>query len=235
MNSKTRETEAIDQSGETRRELRYELWDSPDVDIATATGDVRKGANRYRGRLFDLSKSGARVLCMHAIEPDASIGLLLTIQQLGLKINIAGNVCWSRPISDDAWVFGCSFDPELPDEVFDTLATGSEIERRSALRSRHRIEVGAFWDLDGDTIPVMLQDYSQGGFCVRTCQPATGRRLFHLRLVDPCETMIVARFVWQLKAEDGYLVGCSFLNGRDAGRLANAVSTRAARPIEAAE
>lgn len=157
----------------------------------------------------------------------------LEIDELGVTFYVAGQVCWSKPGEDGNWVFGCHLNPCLPEGAFEILAKSGQVNRRLEGRVQSRVGLEALWELDGVALPITLQNYSQGGFCVRTREPGRAGRRFHLRIPRPDNLLIVANAIWQLNVADGFLVGCSFLNGRDFERLHQLVESAA--PMHLAE
>jgi hypothetical protein len=200
-----------------QREQRYVLRQRPKVTVRP--GRLLDKSKGYSAELCDLSQSGAKLISSKPIATQKSLRVELDVEELGLRFHVAAEVCWSKPGEAGTWMFGCSLNPGLPEGLFDTLASGEHVDRRLDPRQDHALTLEAIWDLNGRAMPIILRDYSNGGFCICAREPGQIGERCHLRLTAPYDRIIPATAVWQLKVVDGFLIGCSFLNEQDFDHL----------------
>ena len=208
------------------------------IDLTPESGEPRD--NRYKGlqgedvkvvierktegepeevvaRLLDISRGGAKLTVTACIPFEEAVRLKIDIPDLHVELVIAADVCWTRPADDGGWMLGCAFKPKLPEDALDQLAKGGYVDRRRHARTPLVLRATACWELGETSIPVRLQDASEGGFAMLCPQLGeTGQRLLlHLCNDDGSPASIPAKIQWRLKTGDEYLIGCSFSNEKD--------------------
>jgi hypothetical protein len=201
------------------RQLRYVLQEDHFVTVTLESDRVRLDNSIYRGRLIDLSENGAKLELPKPVAVDDSLRIKLAIDDLGVELYVMADVCWSEPVAEDTWQLGCKLQPAIPKKLFDCLADRGSLDRRSVPRLDETVELNGFWELEMQSVPVFLQNYSRGGFRVLTQHPGKPGQRLHLSLGKNGKHIVVANVRWRMNLDAGYLVGCRLLNKRDFVRL----------------
>jgi hypothetical protein len=176
------------------------------------------------GQLLSLARSGAKVSACACLQFAEEISLQISIAPLGLHIELDAKVCWIRPADNHQWLIGCSFSAALSDESIDRLAVSGVIERRQHTRRPVNVAATAKWQLQEESFPVALRQYSFGGFCL-ACQqaPQLDQGVQVLITTSNRETYrISGRVRWHLEQDGEHLVGCTFSAGEDFPHLLEA-------------
>lgn len=205
---------AINQS--TQREPRHWVADGQTTTVMVKRGSG-SNSEAFPAKLLDLSRNGVKLSAPSCIRFGEAVSLNLAIQELDLVLNVSAEVCWTRPTEGGAWLIGCSFQPELPQDTLDILAASGQLERRNEPRRPISFQATVRWNSDKIVAPVALIDWSQSGFCMLTAQVGTAGQevaLYLDKLVQPDRTpvSIAAKAQWAFKVADIHLVGCAFLH-----------------------
>jgi tetratricopeptide (TPR) repeat protein len=203
-----------------RREPRYEISNLQSITahINRKTADHKE---KIDGQLLDLSRSGAKVSASVCLQFAEEITLQISVAQLDLQIDLEAKVCWIRPSDSLQWLIGCSFSPPLSDESISQLANCGIIERRQHTRQPVCIAATAKWQLEEETFPVEIRDYSSGGFCIvgpRSAQVDQGVQIF-IPKSDTETYKVSGRVRWQMEQDGTYVVGCTYSGSQDFEQL----------------
>ena len=167
--------------------------------------------------LLDISTGGAKLQTDTAIPMRNIVMLQLQVTEIKRTLTVAGEVCWASPISEGKWRLGCSFRPRMPQDTLDELAQGNILERREHQRQLVTLRTMARFELSQEESPVWVLNISPGGFCLlaqRDGKP--GERvcmLFEPENGPPIN--VRAKAQWQVETDEGYVVGCEFLDAGD--------------------
>jgi tetratricopeptide (TPR) repeat protein len=207
-----------------RHEPRYEVSNLHriPVKIKRKTGDPK---DTIDGELLALSRSGAKVSTAACLPFAEEITLQITFGNRVPALDLAAKVCWSRPSDGLQWLIGCSFSPALSDESIAQLAASGIIERRQHAREPVCIAATAKWQLEEESFPVEIRDYSTGGFCLvgpRSAQVGHGVQI-SITTSDDETYQISGRVCWHLEQDESHLVGCIFTASQDVAQLLEAV------------
>ena len=205
-------------SFEKRQEQRYEIaWPEP---IAVHVFR-QQPAETIHGQLLDLSPRGAKISLGENLRFAESIGFRFVIPDPTADVNVDAEVCWVRPSGDSQWHVGCSFASPIPQQIFDRLASGGIINRRRHPRCPVSIRAAARWELDTETSPVEIRDYSDGGFCMASARRgrAEGNVMVEFETGSDTPVRILAEVRWQIERDGEYLSGCRFKSGMAAELL----------------
>jgi hypothetical protein len=214
-----------------RTHARYQLVSDSPVPVCV---EWKSGNESHKcdARLVDLSANGARIRLPQHVELHETIEVRLRVKKLSVDFQCAAEVCWSQPFGNE-WVLGCAFDSELPEHVLVKLAGNGYINRRTDprfsidLTAEVREELGA-----NEWLKVTLDNYSSGGFRLRSMYPiAVGQRVLLSLQEFEQQVAIPGRALWQVETEEGYSVGCSFLNGDGFDRLTSIVRREDSQPV----
>ncbi len=202
------------------RDRRYAILHACAASVIIE-GDAGGGPRSVEAQLVDLSRSGAELSVATCPSIDAAARLLINVPELQIDLVVEIEVCWAEPGEDDTWRLGCRFEPELPENLLEQLATGGVLDRRTDSRTPVSLRATACWEHDEARVPVRLQDISAGGFCMACAHISQSDRrlLLHLSRPDGKMESIKARMQWRLKTGDQYLVGCGLENVLDFHRL----------------
>jgi hypothetical protein len=202
----------------------YTFARSPRVEIKDGRSgqvEVRRltdtGMETLRGNLLDLSRGGAKISLDRGLLFDESISLSVSIPEIDLQFTVDSTVVWCRAGDADTWIAGCSFQSGLPAEVVDRLAAAGYLDRQASPRYPVALRGTVCWELSAGSVAAVVQDLSSEGFCM-LCRKSgePGQRLkLRLSSADGRQRMIAARSRWQIRTEEGFLVGCAFLNPYD--------------------
>src|SRR5688572_30801837 len=105
-----------------QRARRYAVNENYVVRVTLKHYDDHDLPQITNARLVDLSPGGAKLILVTPLAFEDDLIVTLESQELELCLSLSARICWFRQQSGGAWVMGCSFDPQLPDE---------ELERRS--------------------------------------------------------------------------------------------------------
>ena len=208
-----------------QRDLRYRTRDSGVARVVVHRAD---GAcpRTVSAELVDISLNGAKLLLPICLPFEESIDIRLDVASVGLRIDVRAAVRWVRPAGGEAWFAGCVFNSELSDDVIQKLIAGKCLERRSNPRQKISLQAVIHWGLFTEDTPASLDTLSPGGFSMTTTNTGrVGERiLLHIATSDGSEAVVQAQLQWRLETDDGYQVGCSFLNGHGYAALTDAVA-----------
>ena len=195
-----------------KREQRFSVEDLKQLQVVimrAGEGETKE----YSADLVDISRRGLKFhvpICVGFAEE-----VEIRIETMQLEVIYEGQ-CTARhirSISDNCWEVGCSLDPHLPEEVIDFVVGVSGKERRANPRIpiSHNAELKRQGQVHG--ADVELKNISLGGFCLAVKEEHEVGERVKLQVVDPDskEHTIAARIRWQNETDDGYLVGCSFV------------------------
>lgn len=212
------------------REPRYHLRDPQVANVVLERADGASPTN-VSAELRDISRSGAKLFVPICLPFEEVIVIRIEIPVLDLQLDVAATVRWVRPTDGAAWSVGCVFNHPLSDPVVGKLASGICMERRLSPRRDISLQATVHWELQLDDTSVTLQNLSTGGFCMHS--PVAGevgqRLLMHFETGDGTEPAVQAQIQWRSKHDNGYVVGCSFLNGQSYTSLRDAVTANESR------
>jgi hypothetical protein len=198
-----------------RSETRYTACNK--LDVVVQVEPDGEAPQSLDAELLDLSRHGAKLLLRTPIAFEKPVRLLIQVAALDLELDVSADICWSRPKEGGQWCLGCSFAGELPEEILPKLASAGYLNQRRHSRRDISVEALAKKELTPDSeVAVRLDNLSAGGFRMVSPQPVTpGERLL-VKLPNSHDAAycINARAIWQTGVENGYCVGCSFLNKR---------------------
>jgi len=177
------------------------------------------------GMLQDLSNKGIRLVLQKPIPLRKTIEFKICAVGMEFDCNVAAEVCWMRARGPDQWLLGCSFTSEFSDNALDQLAVSGYVNRRKDPRCPVSIAALARQELMTEAIGVRLEDYSRGGCRVFSPIPmSVGERVMVILAgTNDATYSLAARALWQLKVQDGFFVGCCFLDNSSFGQLAQVV------------
>lgn len=202
-------------------------------------GNLRRGAPRFRitkpealrvtvtkndnsfeaiqTELVNISVGGAKFKSNQSVTVNEVVSVKIDVDQPGQAISVSGEVRWIAPLDGDEWWLGCAFKPSIPHEVLNQLARQGILERREHVRQRISLPVTVQWQLEYEPTTVMVVDYSAGGLClVSKVERGPGERLMlKFELDDGREVQVRASTRWEVCCDEGFLIGCEFIDPRD--------------------
>jgi len=178
---------------------------------------TRDGDEVLDGELLDISRGGGKLTLPSSLPFGETIDLHAVIPAVDLEFTVRAVVSWNRQDEDDRWLIGCRFDAELSDAIVDRLAQGGYLERRHSPRYPISLEATASFELSEHGFSVWIQDFSTDGFAMLSPRPGKVNQRLRLETVKEHSERIVisARMRWCLPVDNGFLIGCAFLNGHD--------------------
>jgi hypothetical protein len=201
------------------RDARFSLGGEHEVTVTIEPEDHRQEPQVCLGRLLDLSRSGARFRLPLDVPVANTLRVKIALSDLGMEFYVGASVCWTKPDDSGFWQLGCLLNPAIPAGLFERLSRGGRIDRRDTPRAQRTLNVPVFWELAGQRVEGVLQNYSRGGFCVLVDRPGKPGQRLQVQLEGEQTLVVVAESEWQLASSEGYFVGCSFSNSRGFERL----------------
>jgi c-di-GMP-binding flagellar brake protein YcgR len=195
------------------REARFPVVEGKTIRVKIERrGDA--SAKEFDAELIDISHGGVKLSAASCPAIREAVLLRLVLPEIDLDLQVDARVCWSRPGPGELWYLGCALQPSLPDRVLTDLAINGFLQRRRD--PRRQVDLGAQMRCEGvpEAVDVRIVDFSSGGLRIRSPQEAEmGQRLL-LQLEDGPDATdsFLAKAAWQLRREDGYELGCTFVN-----------------------
>jgi c-di-GMP-binding flagellar brake protein YcgR len=195
-----------------RRDARFSVQKAIPAEITITDGQDARVAH---GRVLDISLRGARLELEEPLSDSEhrSIQIELAPNELDTTITATGSTCWARPVYDNAWWLGISFDEAMDESQVDELAKHGYLDRRKDRREAADMGLLARCELSDEPITIKLRDLSVGGLGIwspRALVPES-RLLVGVSERSLDSRPVVARVKWVTEADDGFVVGCSFI------------------------
>ena len=171
--------------------------------------------------VIDISRTGVRLRAKGPIADMESCRVTIVVEDLSTNLHIRASVRWNREEEDGSELLGCCFVPAIPEGIFDHILRANHVDRRECERQPLNLRTSGVWRLGDKPLPFTVKDFSREGFCVQTAALPPEEEQLHLCVEDAETTraVVIAQPRWTLKADDGYVVGCSFLNPEDVERF----------------
>lgn len=193
-----------------RRDERFALNKSIPVEVTITDGDEVRVAH---GKALDISLRGAKLELDEPLSKHHSIRIALSPNDVDTTISTTGSTCWARPIEDDAWWLGVSFDEAIDEKGIDALAKHGYVDRRQDRRESADIGLLARCELSEEPVEIRLRDLSVGGLGIWSPQKLSpeSRLLIGVGSKELDARPIVARVKWIRESDGGFTSGCSFV------------------------
>lgn len=201
------------------RETRYQLRDETEV-VVQRRFDCEP--REVRGRLLDLTVSGAKLSLDAVLPVEESVTLYFRFGELNLNFMVDAQIRWVRAAAGEQWWLGCAFAPKMPEEHLASLAGKGYLEWRPEARRKLDLSAGACWEMtQGEDIPIRIADLSSGGVGLRSPRAAApGQRIIiHAADTNGQRIDIPTRCQWQVESAGDHWLGCSFLDATGFARL----------------
>lgn len=182
-------------------------------------------SHRFPVRLLDLSRNGIELRAPVTLPLHEALSVDLMIDQPTFELRASAKTCWIEKDSSGGCRVGCSFQPAIPAGLCGWFEGGEDSQGRAAYRSAAPLGCLATKRIGSDERQAVVKEYSESGFCLGDCLPAVLGERIHLLLENPTH-LVIAKVLWQLKAEGKYSLGCEFLNPRDLERMEAACKAR---------
>ena len=200
-------------SNDLRNEPRFEPKRRQDLRVQIRRADQDDAIS---GEIVDLSPGGAKIAIPVGLDVDAET--VITLQAGSQCIERRAMVRWCRPARDGWWA-GLSFSEDLSRQHFNALAAVGLIDRRRDTRISHSATMTARWELGSKPIPVELMDLSSGGFKMYSPESGeVGKRVL-IATENHSGSPILAKVQWQHGRDDGFEIGCAFVDMHGCGTL----------------
>ena len=195
------------------RDARFPVVEGKTIRVTIERcGDL--SPEELNAALLDISSGGVKLSVTACPAMHEAVVLRIVLPEIDLDLRVDAKVCWSRPGPGETWYLGCALLPTLPVRVLTDLAINGFLQRRRD--PRRPIDVSAQMRCEGaaEAADVQIVDFSSGGLRIRSPQQAeVGQRLL-LQLEDRPDvaSSFMAKAAWQLRRDDGYELGCTFVN-----------------------
>jgi hypothetical protein len=205
---------------ERRLEPRYEIVHGRSVEVLVQRKSDESDET-IQGQLRNLSSEGVQIYLPTYPKFSEEIGLRIHIPDAKVKIDATAEVVWIRPAEDNQCLIGCSFAIRLSESFLDRLAVAGIIDRRRHPRRVVSIPGIARRELDADSFPVRITDYSERGFCMASGRPSTVGGAVSVELDSPDDVVppISGKVCWQEERDGEYVLGCSLKRVEDFEQL----------------
>lgn len=168
--------------------------------------------------LLNLSPQGAKLAVPAQLPPGKTFRLRLTVPQLAMDFFVAAKVCWSANEGESGSVIGCHFNPGIPAGFLGSLASNGNLDRRGSNRENAHCKLLIVQEGATAKEKVILQNYSEGGFCLDAWRPIALGDKFWI-VTDRPEAAVEAVVHWQIKHSGVYTLGCGYLDQNGSERL----------------
>ncbi len=197
------------------RAPRYEVANQERLTVTIEKDDT--SPTFIKAELVNLSVGGAKFKTSEVIAVKEVLAVKIEAKDAARTIAVSGEVRWITPGAGDDWSLGCSFDPQIPEEVLREFAAAGILERREYRRKPVSLRATAQWELKSETASVWMLNYSRGGFCLlaETLGNPGERTLLQLEQQDGTVVVIAGKTQWQVQSPEGFVTGCEFLDHRD--------------------
>jgi len=172
-------------------------------------------------KVMDISRTGVRLRAKRPIADMDICCVTIVVEDLSMCFHLRPRVRWSREEEDGSEVLGCRLVPAIPAGIFDHILRANHVDRRECERQLLNLRASGVWRLGDKPSLFTVTDFSREGFCVQTDALPPEEERLHLCVEDAETThaVVIAQPRWTLKTDDGYVVGCSFLNPKDVHRF----------------
>jgi hypothetical protein len=195
------------------REARFPVVEGKTIRVTLErSGDP--SSEELDALLLDISNGGVKLSVTSCPAIDEAVVLRIMLPDIDLDLRVDAKVCWSRPGNGEMWYLGCALMPALPDHVLTELAINGFLQRRRDPRRPVDLRAHMRCEGAGEPADVQIVDFSSGGLRIRSPQQAeTGQRLL-LQVGERADAAgsFMAKVAWQLRRDDDYELGCTFVN-----------------------
>ena len=209
-----------------RRAPRFRIQNTEALRVTVTKSD--KSFETIHTELVNISVGGAKFKSNQSVTVNEVVSVKIDVEHPGQSISVSGEVRWIAPLDGDEWWLGCAFKPPIPHEILNELARQGVLERREHVRQRISLPVTAQWQLEYEPTTVTVVDYSAGGICLTTdSERGPGERLMlRFQLDDGRDVQVRASTRWEVRCDDGFLIGCEFTDPRDFLLLSDLLEAR---------
>ena len=195
------------------REKRFSVEELEQLEVIVNRVDRQDSNEYYFANVLDISRNGMKLQVPMCLPFGEKIQIRLVSNDDDLHYFGIGTARYVRSASVDSWEVGCLVEPELRPDVIASIINETGKERRK--HSRSRIDRDVFLQCEGtvEFVPAKIFDVSEGGFCivVPESQDVNQRLMIHLDRSKGKKKPIIGQVRWQTKTDDGYRVGCTFV------------------------
>jgi hypothetical protein len=172
------------------------------------------------GNVADVSAAGMRLTMDTKLPIGTKVQIQVCVPDCQIDMITHGEVRWVQPRDEARWSIGCLLAEAIPQDVLETLAIHSVLDRRKDERKFVSYSARAKWELVVDPSYVTIINYSVGGCCILfpdAVENPPDRLMLYLSDVHDStekslEIRIPMRVMWCELTEEGYAVGCAFLS-----------------------
>ncbi len=207
------------------RAPRYNIKSGSDL---TVTIQKEGASDSIEAELVNISAGGARFKVSEAILANEVLAVTIEAKRRNRKIVVSGEVCWASPAAGGDWGLGCSFNPEIPEEVLSGFAEDGTLERREHPREEIALRTTLQWELTNEQVSTWVLNYSRNGFCLLSQfagKPGERVRLL-LELDDEHLIVIRGKAQWEVESQRGFVIGCEFVESGDFAVMCDLAASR---------
>ena len=204
----------------TKREQRFRVEDLKQLEVIVAP--VSDSSKAYFADLVDLSRQGLKIRVPICVPFGEEVRILL--EAGGHVYNGIGTSRHVRSVSRGEWEVGCSLDPILDQEIMGFIVAETGKERRQHNRTLVNHKVSLQTEGNMDRLSAKVVNFSVGGFCLLVENKHEIDQRVKVMLDGNGNSEVVAAQVrWQNETDDGYLIGCNFVEANSHVALLNCV------------
>jgi hypothetical protein len=214
------------------REERFRLTDPMAISVEIET-DSHGESTKLDAELVDISQGGVRLRSKTSVAVKDALTITIVPKGFSKSLSARAQVCWTLLAPKGRYWLGCSIEPRIPLALLDHLAVNGILERRHDLRQEVSIILSACWELDPTAFDVSVLNISWGGICLWIPQGGNPGDRICLTLPGDNQkpTYILMAVCWQVDADDGYVVGCSFCHHASYEKLMQFADARYAKAM----
>ena len=195
-----------------RREQRYQILAPESITVQVRREQPREN---IPAELIDISQVGAKLSLPACVRFAELVELRLKVSELKFSVDLISEVCWVRP-EKDRWLVGLSLKNNIPQGSLERLGKAKIIDRRRSPRHAVKRSAVVRWELESETCPVEVRNYSAGGFCIASKRASYAGASVLLEIdveADDSPRAIYGKVVWQAEEDGMYVLGCEITNG----------------------
>lgn len=215
------------------REERYRLTDPLAVSVEIET-DSDGESTKLDAELVDISRGGVRLRSRTSVSEKDGLTITIVSKGFSKSLSARAQVCWTTLAPKGRYWLGCSIEPKIPQALLDHLAANGILERRQDARQKVAITLFACWELDPTEFEVSILNIARGGICLSISQDGNPGDRICLTLPGDNQrtTYVLATVCWQVKTDDGYVVGCRFCHQTSYEKLMQLANAQDAKCLE---
>lgn len=195
-----------------RRNVRFPIPDSLGVEASLEGTNGKRFPTRAAVRA--IGPAGVQLFSLEPVPLFSDFICRIDHATTNIHLEAAAYALLTKINDQPGFLVDCRFHEEVPGAAFEGLAASTKSDAREHPRFAVSARGAIAWEMQGERIPVVVEDLSRGGFRLTAPSAGTMRARLLLFLPDAAEGTppILASLCWQMPGPDGWRLGCEFLD-----------------------